>query len=221
MRLPRRNSGEFLLAVTRRSSRAVATAGGNNRGFSPAFNPAPAHRRSIPSGFVAAGIILAAGIAVLSAGCGYHLRGTGSFLPPEIRTISIPVFKNLTTRYELDVNLTRAVIDEMVARAKITVVPAAGKADAVLEGEVLSFTANPVAFNSQSRADNYTITVVARITLTESSTKKALFTNPRFTYNQAYNVPQGRDFESVQTEAIQKIAESFARSLVATILEGF
>ncbi len=168
------------------------------------------------------GVLVVTAAAVLgSAGCGYHLRGSGTFLPPSIRTLSIPVFRNLTTRYELDVKLTRAVIDEMVARARITIVPDAAKADAVLEGEVLSFNANPVAFNNQARADNYNITVVAKITLTERVTKKTIFSNPSFIYNQAYDVPQGRDFESVQTEALDLIAEKFARSLVATILEGF
>ena len=32
--------------------------------------------------------------------CGYSLRGTGSFLPPSIKKISIPLFKNLTTRFQ-------------------------------------------------------------------------------------------------------------------------
>jgi outer membrane lipopolysaccharide assembly protein LptE/RlpB len=160
-------------------------------------------------------------ILAAAAGCGYHLRGTGSFLPPSIKTMSIPVFKNLTTRYELDIKLTRAVINEMVARGKVAIAADPEKADAVLEGEVISFSATPVAFTGQARADRYTITVKAKIVLKDRAADKTIFSNPSFIYVEEYEVPPGKDFESVQTEAIDKVAEKFARSLVVTILEGF
>ena len=160
-------------------------------------------------------------ILAVTAACGYHLRGTGSSLPPGVRTMSIPVFKNLTTRYELDIKLTRAVINEMVTRGKVSVEADAEKADAVLEGEVASFTATPVAFTGQTRADRYTITVTARVVLRDRASRKALFSNPAFVYVEEYDVPPGRDFDSVQAEAIDRVAEKFARSLVVAILEGF
>lgn len=160
-------------------------------------------------------------ILAVTAACGYHLRGTGSSLPPGVRTMSIPVFKNLTTRYELDIKLTRAVINEMVTRGKVSVEADAGKADVVLEGEVASFTATPVAFTGQTRADRYTITVTARVVLRDRASQKALFSNPAFVYVEEYDVPPGRDFDSVQAEAIDRVAEKFARSLVVAILEGF
>ena len=164
--------------------------------------------------------LLAAALAV-AAGCGYRLRGTGSSLPPGIRTVSVPVFKNLTPRYELDVKLTRAVIDELVARGQVSVAADPAAADAVLEGEITGFTATPIGFTGAGQADRYTLTVTAKVTLKERATAKALFTNPSFIYQQEYGVPPGSSFESVQTEAIDKIADKFARSLVVSILEGF
>jgi outer membrane lipopolysaccharide assembly protein LptE/RlpB len=166
-------------------------------------------------------IVLAAAVLATLAACGYHLRGTGSSLPPSVKTMAIPVFKNLTTRYQLDLKLTRAVINEMVARSKVSVEADAAKADAVLEGEVVSFAATPVAFTGQTQADRYTITVTARVVLRDQATRKTLFSNPSFVYIEEYQVPPGRDFESVQTEAIDRVAEKFARSLVVAILEGF
>jgi len=160
-------------------------------------------------------------ILVLTAACGYHLRGTGSSLPPGVKSLSIPVFKNRTTRYELDLKLTQAVINEMVARGRVAVAAEPERADAVLEGEVLSFSATPVAFTGQAQADRYTITVTAKVVLRERTTAKTLFSNPTFVYVEEYDVPPGRDFESVETEAIDRVAEKFARSLVAAILEGF
>lgn len=169
----------------------------------------------------ARGAALAAAVLFAAAGCGYHLRGTGSSLPQGIKSIAVPVFRNLTTRYELNLRLTRAVIDELVARGKVAVPADPGKADAVLEGEVASFTATPVAFTGQTLADRYTITVTAKIVLRERVSEKVIFSNPSFVYVQEYDVPQGRDFESVQTEAIDAVAGMFAKSLVVAILEGF
>ena len=166
-------------------------------------------------------VILGLCLAGLMSSCGYHLRGTGSSLPSHIQKMSIPMFKNFTTRYELDVKLTQKVVEEMIARGKVEVTSERAQADAVLIGEILSFNVNPIAFAGQGSADRYNITIVAKIILRDVTRGRIIFSNPSFVYQQEYEVPQGSDFESVETEAIAKIAERFARSLVITILEGF
>ncbi len=169
-----------------------------------------------------AALAAVAAAAGLLAACGYRLRGTGMFLPPSIKTMAVPMFKNLTTRFELDVRLTRAVIDEIVARGRVKIEPSAEAADAVLSGEITGFTANPLAFTSgQAAADRYSIRIDARVILRDRVNQKILFSNPSFIYMEEYEVPTGSDFESVETEAIGKVAEKFARSLVINMLEGF
>jgi outer membrane lipopolysaccharide assembly protein LptE/RlpB len=169
----------------------------------------------------AAALVALAALLAASAGCGYRLRGTGSALPPGLRSVCVPVFKNLTTRYELDVKLTRAVIDELVARGKMVVAADPAAADAVLDGEIVGFTARPIGFTGAGQADRYAITVTAKVALKERATAKTIFADPSFVYQQEYSVPDGSSFEAVQTEAIDKIAAKFARSLVVSILEGF
>ena len=162
-----------------------------------------------------------AAVLLFAAGCGYRLRGTGSSLPPQIKTVSIPMFKNLTTRFELDVKLTRAVISEFVSRGRVAVTADAARSDAVLEGEITSFSATPIGFSGGNQADKYNITVMAKVTLKDRTSAKPLFSNPAFVFQQEYDVPPGTNFESLETEAIDKIAGKFARSLVVSILEGF
>ena len=164
--------------------------------------------------------LLALGAIGFWTACGYHLQGTGAFLPPHIRTVAIPVFKNLTTRFELDVKLTQAVIAEFVTRGKVRVVTEVESADAVLTGEVANFSANPIAFSGQA-PDRYEIRIESKFTLRDRVNQKVLFSNPSFVHVQEYEVPQGTDFESVETEAIDKVAPRFARSLVLSMLEGF
>jgi len=132
------------------------------------------------------------------------------------------MFKNNTTRFQLDIKLTQSVIDEMVARGKVEISQENDGADAVLIGEITSFAARPIGFTGgEATADRYNIVVVAKVVLRDRVNRRVIFTNPGYIYQEEYEVPEGTDFESVETEAIEKIAVKFARSLVATILEGF
>jgi outer membrane lipopolysaccharide assembly protein LptE/RlpB len=163
----------------------------------------------------------AAAVCLVCAQCGYQLRGTGSFLPPNIKSLAVPMFKNLTTRFELDVRLTQSVIDELVARGKVEVTSDTAHADAILLGEIVAFNVNPIGFSDKSSADRYNITIVAKIVLRDLVSQKMIFSNPSFVYQEEYEVPQGTSFETSETQAVAKVAEKFARSLVSTMLEGF
>lgn len=153
--------------------------------------------------------------------CGYHLRGTGSSLPASIKRIYVPVFKNLTTRYELDLKLTQAVIHELTTRGKLEPVDDADKADALLLGEITSYQVTPLAFSGKDTADKYNITIVAKIIFRNLSNQQIIFSHPSFIYVEEYEVPEGSDFESMEAEALTRVAEKFARSLVVALLEGF
>ena len=160
-------------------------------------------------------------ICFLPIACGYHLRGTGSTLPPHIKKVSIPMFKNLTNRFELEVKLTQEIRNEFVGRAKVELTGDEVTADAVLIGEITNFVAIPIAFSGETTADRYNISIRTKITLRDLVNRKIIFSNPYYIYQQEYAVPEGTDFESVQTEAIEMVAEKFARELITTILEGF
>lgn len=153
--------------------------------------------------------------------CGYGLRGTGSSLPPHVRTINVPMFENNTTRFQLDLKLTESVRDELTARGKVEITPDRTGADAILIGEIIAFTVNPIGFGQDATASSYNIVVVAKIVLRDLVNNRILFSNPNYSYQQDYDVPEGTDFESVQQAAIEVIAVKFARTLVINILEGF
>ena len=154
--------------------------------------------------------------------CGYRLRGTGSSLPLTIKRVYIPVFKNQTTRFELDRKLTDGVINEFVTRGKVEIISVQEGADAVLLGDIIEFRVTPLAYSvGQATADRYSITVTAKIILRDLANRKVIFSNPYFSFKDDYEVPQGSDFESVETEALNEISEKFARSLITSLLEGF
>src|SRR2546425_10921276 len=75
-----------------------------------------------PSGRAPAVMILAVAAAGL-CGCGYHLAGHTSTLPPAIRTIGIPTFVNRTNRPELEQRVTEHVIDGFSTRGRVRITP--------------------------------------------------------------------------------------------------
>ncbi len=127
----------------------------------------------------------------------------------------------MTGRYELEVKLTRAVIDELVGRGRISIAASPQSADATLEGECLSFKAVPTGFTSSGRPDKFNVTVTASVRLREKAEGRVLFAQEAFKFMEEYEVPEGRSFEDVQAEALDRLAPRFARSLVTSLLEGF
>ncbi|MFI5179888.1 MAG: LPS assembly lipoprotein LptE [Thermoanaerobaculia bacterium] len=168
-------------------------------------------------------LLTSAAFALALAGCGYSLVGTSKgWLPENVRTVWVPAFVNDTSVVGLEQRLTGAVIRELSARRRLTPAASLEQADAVLGGRVTSYSLAAVRFDAQGRALEFQATVTARITLTERKTDKVLFDDPAFLYRQPYPVPvQTSTYFNPELLALDQLAQPFARSVVATILEGF
>ena len=60
------------------------------------------------------------------AGCGYHTLGAATHLPPDVRTLSVPVFATRTEAYHTEAFMTNAVIREFAARTRLRITPDSG-----------------------------------------------------------------------------------------------
>src|SRR5689334_3568776 len=111
--------------------------------------------------------------------CGYHVAGKADVLPKTIKTVAIPAFGNVTTRYKLSDVLPAALTREFISRTRYQVVPDPNNADAVLSGTVVNFYAYPTIFDPKtSRAAAVQAIVILQVTLRERATSKVLFTRP-------------------------------------------
>ena|SRR5579871_155834 len=157
------------------------------------------------------------------AGCGYHTLGAATHLPPDVKTLSVPVFANHTDSNGTNVAVTDAVIREFATRTRYQVTPSeTDKADAVLHGTILNESVRPLTFNSQTQqSSSYVITVIASVTLTARD-GKLLYSNSNYVFRQQYqattNLPT---FVQEDPAAIDRLSRNFARQLVADVLEGF
>ena len=163
------------------------------------------------------------GLCLAGCGCGYHTVGHADALPPNIRTIAIPAFVSHSQTFRIEQLLTDAVIREFNARTQFHVIPTLRPdADAVLKGTVLSASAAPLAYDSQTgRAVSALVTVSMQVTLTDSK-GKVVFQNPSYLFHDQYEISADlpRFFEE-DSPAADRLSRDFARTLVANILEAY
>ncbi len=176
----------------------------------------------IPRGQIRA-VTLAITLALAFTGCGYHTSAPNVILPSDVRTLAIPAFVNQTQTYKVEQTLTKAVVREFTTRTRYHIVFEPGDdADATLRGIVLSATTAPATYDSTTgRASTELVTVKMRVILTDRK-GKVLFENPEYTFREEYQVSgELRSFFEEESPALDRLARSFARSLVSNVLEGF
>jgi outer membrane lipopolysaccharide assembly protein LptE/RlpB len=162
-------------------------------------------------------------LTVLSTGCGYHTAGHVVQLPENVKTISIPAFKNETTTYRIEQMLTSSVVREFTTRTRYRILNDASEdADATLRGTVLSTTASPLTYDSNTgRAASVLVVVSVRVALTDRS-GKVLYQNPAYVFREQYELSQDlASFFEEDSPAFRRLSQDFARTLVSNILEGF
>ena len=103
-------------------------------------------------------LVLTAGALVL-AGCGYSLRGS---LPGHIRTVAVPVFANKTQQPAVENFLTRAVIEAFVTSGRLKVVRPE-EADSILEGEIVGYQLDSLAYDERANIREYRLTVTLNL----------------------------------------------------------
>jgi hypothetical protein len=169
---------------------------------------------------------------VLWAACGYHVSGRADLLPKNIKTIAVPVFSNITTRYQLARLLPEDITREFISRTRYRVVADPAQADAVLTGGLLNFVAFPTTFDPKSgRGTGMQAVVTLQLTLTDRPTGKVLWSQPGAVYRERYEIaidpkdPQGgnaaQQYFDESSTAMIRLSQDVARSVVSAVLEQF
>ena len=162
-------------------------------------------------------------ILLLCTGCGYHTAGHVVQVPESIQTIAIPAFKNESTTYRIEQTLTAAVVREFSTRTRYQILhQASDDADATLQGTVLSTTATPLAYDTNTgRAASVLVVVSISVALTDRH-GKVLYENPAFLFREQYELSQDlTTFFQEDSPALGRLSRDFGRTLVSNLLEGF
>jgi len=144
-------------------------------------------------------------------------------LPPDIKTVAVPAFKNDTSTFRIEQQLTSAVTHELLERTHYRVTPNLQGADAVLKGTIKDVRSSVLTFDlNTGRATSLQIQVTADVQLEDVHSHKILFSNSRYIFREQYQLSESSSqlFQE-DKPALDRLARDLARTLVTDILENF
>jgi outer membrane lipopolysaccharide assembly protein LptE/RlpB len=165
---------------------------------------------------VRAGAILA--VVVLLAGCGYSMSGN---LPPEIKTVAVPVFRNRTFLPGIENTLTSAVARAFANSGRLRLT-SMEEADSVFEAEVLSYLLQETAFTVSENVTDYRVLVTLNVVFRDRRANRVLWQAEALTDKADFRAPrQVAPTFAINEEALQRVADQLAAKIVTFAIEQF
>jgi hypothetical protein len=151
---------------------------------------------------------------------------TKNQLPTRIRTIAVPAFQNQALRYKIGHRFTDAVINEIIRRGRgLRVQGEREGADAVIDGVVKSFSFTGVLLQPDDpnrRARIFEVTITAAVTVRDQVENRVIYDNQNYVFRGEFEFTSDpRSFFNEEDPAVQRMARSFAESVVSTLVNGF
>jgi outer membrane lipopolysaccharide assembly protein LptE/RlpB len=157
-------------------------------------------------------------VACLSGGCGYTLQGN---LPGDLKTVSVPVFKNRTTEPGAESTITSAVVNAFTSNGRLRVV-ALDKADSILEGEIIGYQIQSTAVDRSINVREYRLVVTVNIQFKDVRKGEMLFRQEAVQERADFRVP-GQVAETISSEegAVREAAVDIGRRIVNLVVDRF
>lgn len=162
--------------------------------------------------------LAALALVLILGGCGYSLRGN---LPEDIKTVAVPVFRNRTAEPAVENLLTRAVIEAFSTNGRLRVVGAEA-ADSILEGDVVGYQIESVAFDQRANVRQYRLLVTLNLRFRDVRRNALLFQRDGLQEKADFRV-LGAVSENISREetALRAAAVDIARAVVGLAIERF
>jgi len=149
---------------------------------------------------------------------------TKSGLPKNIKTVAVPAFQFEArgARYRVSGRFTDAVIREVIKRGRgLKVQGTRDGADAAIEGNIKDFSFSGVLLDREGRARVYEVTITSAVTVVDLKKNKILYDNQNFVFRDSFEFSEDpRSFFNEEDPAVERMARSFAESVVSTITNG-
>ena len=163
----------------------------------------------------ALGLILA---AVVLAGWGCGTRGS---LPDHIKTVAVPIFKNRTLESGVESAITSGVVNAFSSGGRVKVVPI-DQADAILQGEVVSYSLDGLAFDQTANVRAYRLRVVLNVEFRDVRKSAMLWRQEGLSETSDFQV-QGQVSDTIARGrgAMSQAAAEIGRKVVNLALDRF
>ena len=149
---------------------------------------------------------------------------TNSGLPNNIRKIAVPAFQTEARglRYRVGSRFTSAVSREIIRRGNgLKVQGSIEGADAVVEGTIRDFSFSGVLLDREGRARVYEVTIISAVTIRDLKSNKIIYDNQNLIFRDSFEFSSDpRSFFNEEDPAVDRIAKTFAESVVSTVVNG-
>ncbi len=159
-------------------------------------------------------------VCLTLAGCGYHLVGTGSSLPPHLKTLAIPVFENTSAEPEIHRELTSAVLESFITDGRVKVVNK-GKADMVMNGTLTYYDLRAASFSSQDFASDIIVVLSVELEVIDQVNSKTYMKKKlktQWDYKATSNIS---NTETARLEALEEAYKELGNRLVSLLIDQF
>ena len=165
---------------------------------------------------VVAGVLL----AVLVGGCGYTI-GLGGNLPAHLKTVAVPIFVNSTQQPAVESVITAAVVNAFVTSGRLKVV-SVKEADSILEGNIIGYYLDSIAYNAESNVTVYRLRVRVNILFRDIRQSTTLYKQDGLEQWADFRVQgQVSDTLAREDQAARQAAVEIGRRIVASSVDRF
>jgi len=157
-------------------------------------------------------------VALVLAGCGYSTRGS---LPDHIKTVAVPIFKNRTLEPGVDSAITSGVVDAFSSGGRVKMVPI-DEADAILQGEVVSYSLDSLVFDQNANVGAYWLQGVLNVEFRDVRKSALLWPQEGLSATSDFQV-QGAVSDTIAggRGAVSQAAAEIGRKVVNLALDRF
>ena len=157
-------------------------------------------------------------LAAAGGGCGYSLRGN---LPGHLKTVSVPVFKNLTTEAGVESTITSAVVNAFTSSGRLKVV-SLEDADSILDGDITGYQVQSLTYDSKLNLRSYRLTVTMNVSFRDLRRTETLWQQDGLVEEVSFDVAgQVSDTISREEGAVKQAALEIGRKIVGHAVDRF
>ena len=153
---------------------------------------------------------LAVATILLAYGC-LHYSFTGSSLPAHIKTVSIPLPDNATTKIGLEQKLYDGVNGAFISMNNPTVVRSGGDAELIMK--ITGYQNNPDEFDGQGNVKTYKVIITAEILFEDRKENAAIYKGALSGVG-IYNHASENENTGIEN-AVKKLNESIINNTIA------
>ena len=154
--------------------------------------------------------------ALAFAGCATDYSWRSS-VPEEVRTVSVPTFRNESNVSEFGAVATRQLLREFQREGTFRI-RASGEAAIEVQGVIKSVSPAMAAYNRRAggRVAAYNLSATAEISVIDKRTRKVLVDNRKYVANATFTA--GQDRTTAVRDASGRLADDLAQKVVDDLL---